>query len=176
MAVLVAVGATLGRIGMIVGIGATIASFFKNKNPQRDHDSNLANQVTELGFQIWQAVSGEDRRSITAGTSSLVGPDRGSNYPNVPKGPGGDLNIDIEAAMAQLNTTLTSAAAQLVLAESRSNPAFSNGAGGAMALLQAVKAYRAAHPVATLASTGNLKVAGGLGLGVAGLYLLKGFF
>ena len=164
MPVLAAVGATLGPVGAIIGIAATLLPFFKNKNPQREHDTNLTNQAQEAAFQIWEAVSGENIR-VTRVTA----------YPNVPKGAAGDLNIDIDGAIAQLNTTLTSAASQLVLGESRANPTYSNGGGGILADLQKVKEYRAAHPVATLASPGNLKIAGGLGLGLAGLLLVKRF-
>lgn len=172
--ILTKVGAVLGPIGAIVGIAAAFLPFLKkNLNPQRDHDRNLADQVTEVGFAVWQAVSGEDRRSIKAGTSTLVGPDRGSNYPNVPKGPGGNLNVNIDDALAQVNSSINTAVSQLALETSKSNPAFANGAGGALALLNAVKQYRAAHPVEALVSSSNVKAGGGLLLGAVALGLLK---
>lgn len=96
-----------------------------------------------------------------------------SKYPSVPKGPGGDLSINIDAAIGQADAIVQQAAARLLNPERSGKDQFfqPGGRNNIPGLLRQMKTYRQ-KAAATAAASGVTAATGIPGAGISPLALL----
>jgi hypothetical protein len=176
-------------ISVIAGIVTLFKVLFHGASPYDEIDTGKVEQGQNAVYQIWFAVSGEALYGVVdpsdPATSQIVRDykkehpplpfkqyatwsRRTSAYPNVPKGPLGDLSIDIQEAIQGAKDIINEVWAGLGgqpgvpysngdpakhLAQSEGNPFFTNEGSGVIALLQKVSAAREAAAVANTSTT-----------------------
>ena len=218
----VAVGAVpvFGAIALtVLGIVELFKNLFHGPSPYDEIDSGYVEQGENASAQIWFAVSGEALYGVVdpndPSTSNVVrdytkekpplpfkqyatwsAPPPPSRYPDVPKGPLGDMSIDIDQAIQGCNdivnqvlmslggqpgVSYSNGSAAKHLQQSEQNPFFTTGASGIIPLLQKVKAAREAADMVSGSSASSTSaivseisskpVAVIAGLGILGLAL-----
>jgi hypothetical protein len=165
--VIAASGPAAPIVAAVVGIASLIMGLVKlfkfHGDPRDPLDAGAVEAGTVACYNIWYLVSGEALAGAGFPENNVKNPAtwslRSSAYPNVPKGPRGDPNADIDQAIQGVQDVVAQVQSQLVdpnsehYKKSLQNPFFTNGGAGVIPLLEKVKAAREA---AAVAPTGTL--------------------
>lgn len=154
-------GSVLPVIGTVIGaaFGLVMALIHHGYDPQKLNDTAVTEALELEMHQLWYLLTGEDLGG-GGGSQCNCSPGRcgaqhcaifgiPTQYPNVPDGPSGNPDIDVNVAIAQVQRLSEEGMQHLVRPESMAD--YQNNVGYMMGLFRSVAAARAVDPAYTSA-------------------------
>ena len=160
------------------GIVSLFSAIFGGSDPRKVPDTQAVESAQIALNQLWYQVSGEKlngiEHAVVPGESGRSGIPifTTSKYPNVPYGPAGNPDVNIDQAIANARAIVQEAASRMQRKESLKNSFFTTNGSGRIALLEQVKAARDAAAKSSVLGGASKSSVGLLALAGAAAYLL----